>query len=300
MYAEEYFILYDRAMEEIDAGELNMLETIGDGSTSIVYVASYNGSRVAVKELRFGKAELSNAQRQAIQRELSVLAQAKHRSILQCFGLVTEWPLRLVLEYCEGGSLFELLHNCKSVTLSSAQRLTALVDTADAMRYLHSFSPPIMHRDLKSLNIMLLAPVTHELTPVQVRLADFGFARSWTDVGMTPAVGTKHWMAPEVFLQAEYTEKADVFSFAMVLYEVVCRSVPFQMVAPDVAARFLSVGDRPLFEEYVSLDEVPEGLTDVASQCWSSNPVERPSFDKIYPKLVSIRAEAGEVVSVSL
>merc|ERR1719456_1524595 len=162
-------------------------------------------------------------------------------------------PLRLCLEYCRGGSLFELLHNNWQIPLSWRQRLKVLMDTSSATDYLHNFTPPIIHRDLKSLNLLLLDPVVDQHTKPNVKLADFGFARMREEVltasgwssPMTKGAGTSHWMAPEVSTGTDYTEKADTFSFAMITYEVICRHVPFERLDATAASRKINAGERP-------------------------------------------------------
>jgi len=99
---------------------------------------------------------------------------------------------------------------------------------------------------------------------------------------MTQGVGTKHWMAPEVLMGTEYTGKADVFSFAMVAYEVVCRHVPFERMDPTTVATLTKAGQRPdLQDENTVPREVPPGLLDLIVQCWDQDPEVRPSFREI-------------------
>lgn len=88
------------------------------------------------------------------------------------------------------------------------------------MNYLHSFSVPILHRDLKSLNILL----DQFLVP---KIADFGWTRLLADK-MTAKVGTFQWMAPEVIAGSNYTEKADVYSFGIILWEIASREPPYK------------------------------------------------------------------------
>merc|ERR1719203_1156665 len=115
------------------------------------------------------------------------------------------------------------------------------------MHYLHSFDPAIIHRDLKSLNLMLVEAVKNKDSNPHIKLGDFGFARA-KEREMTQGVGTKHWMAPEVLRTTRYTEKADVFSFAM---------VPFEKVQPQAVAKMISSGQRPSVEDHVKVDDVP-------------------------------------------
>merc|ERR1712062_627531 len=105
-------------------------------------------------------------------------------------------------------------------------------DVAKAMEYLHKFNPQIIHRDLKSLNILLSTPVVSTRDIPFMKISDFGLARMKESGGgewekMTKDVGTMHWMAPEVHTGKAYNEKADIYSYAMVLFEILCREIPF-------------------------------------------------------------------------
>jgi len=276
---------------EIRASELEIVHKIGEGTTAVVYLGTLRGVTVAVKEIRVLSEELATIQ--AVQRELRVLSNVSHPNIVRFVGLVTEYfPLRLVLEYCAGGSLFELLHNCWDTPISWMQRIKMLLDTTMAEEHLHSFEPPIIHRDLKSLNLMLLHPVKNQFTCPHIKLADFGFARI-EERAMTQGVGTKHWMAPEVLRGTAYTTKADVFSFAMVAYEVAVRHVPFERLDAHAVARQTMSGIRPDFEEDCD-QAVPPGLLEVIQQCWGQEPDSRPSFFDVRVMLEQLAASTAE------
>mmetsp|Transcript_46218 Transcript_46218/g.128808 ORF Transcript_46218/g.128808 Transcript_46218/m.128808 type:complete len:291 (+) Transcript_46218:131-1003(+) len=278
---------------EIQANELEVVRKIGQGTTAVVFLGKLRGVIVAVKEIRALSDETDLATIQAVQRELRVLTNVSHPNIVRFVGLVTEYfPLRLVLEYCAGGSLFELLHNSWQIKIAWTQRLKMLLDTASAEEYLHSFDPPIIHRDLKSLNLMLLHPVKDEHSVPHIKLADFGFARI-EERAMTQGVGTKHWMAPEVLQGTEYTTKADVFSFAMVAFEVAFRHVPFESLDAHQVARQTIAGVRPDMEEDVPADEVPEGLLEIIRECWHQEPAARPSFADVRTKVEQLQVPRG-------
>jgi len=281
---------------EIEEEDLELLGQIGEGTTATVYLGRLRGQTVAVKEIRALQDDIDGCMMQAVQRELRVLSRVNHPNILHFIGLVTTTlPLRLALEYCGGGSLFELLHNCWNIPLSwNPQRLKILMDTARAADYLHNFDPPIIHRDLKSLNLMLLNPITNQFVVPHVKLADFGLAR-FHERAMTQGVGTKHWTAPEVLTGTAYTDKADVFSFAMVAYEVVCRHVPFERLDPTRVARLTREGKRPdLEDDSIVPKEVPAGLLDLIIMCWNQKPEARPSFSQIVTLVQAIEEKTPE------
>mmetsp|Transcript_103912 Transcript_103912/g.298582 ORF Transcript_103912/g.298582 Transcript_103912/m.298582 type:complete len:299 (+) Transcript_103912:54-950(+) len=282
----------------IDPGEVELDEVIGEGTTATVYIARMDGKEVAVKEIRAWKDMVDHDTVMAVERELSVLSQADHPHILRFLGLIRDSePLRLVFEYCAGGSLFELLHNRWDIELSWMQRLKMLHDSALAMDYLHSFEPAIIHRDLKSLNLMLLAPVVDRSSNPHIKLGDFGFARA-KEREMTQGVGTKHWMAPEVLRTTAYTEKADVFSYAMVAFEVICRHVPFESLQPIAVAKKIGMGERPTVEDHVKAEEVPEGLVAVMESCWAQDPLARPTFRDIAASLGAIMARSRDTLDL--
>merc|ERR1719203_870088 len=116
------------------------------------------------------------------------------------------------------------------------------------MVYLHAFRPQIIHRDLKSPNLLLAKKVTGPADPVTVKVSDFGLARmkekdrEWQT--LTSAAGTAHWMAPEV-PSGKYTEKVDVYSYAMVLFEIICQEVPFEDETAKDAMQKSMRGLRP-------------------------------------------------------
>merc|ERR1719333_376457 len=100
---------------------------------------------------------------------------------------------------------------------------------------------------------------------------------------MTRGVGTKHWMAPEVLAGTNYTEKADIFSFAMAAFEVICRQVPFELLDPTSASQALSRGERPQWPDQEELpdDGVPPGLKQLVEMCWIQNPDARPRAGQV-------------------
>ena len=96
------------------------------------------------------------------------------------------------------------------------------LETARGVHYLHSFKPPILHRDLKSLNLLLDECF-------RIKLADFGWTRVMAE-SMTGKIGTYQWMAPEVINNEKYTEKADVYSFGIILWEIASREPPYKNI----------------------------------------------------------------------
>ena len=114
-----------------------------------------------------------------------------------------------------------------------------MLDIAKGMHFMHGLKNPLMHRDLKSLNLLLAEPIEGPNDLVQAKITDFGLARKFKDADggaeamMTGQAGTFHWMAPEVLENCRYTEKADVYSFGIVMWEILAREPPFATHSPQ-------------------------------------------------------------------
>ena len=162
-------------------------------------------------------------------REINSLVKAKHENIVQIMGVDTcvissRVHFLLLTEFCSGGDL-----NARLDRSSSYEReMQWLEQLSSALSYLHSCNPPIVHRDLKAENVLLVDSVSENL-----KLADFGLAREYgmcerASINphgvsyMTSQVGTPYWMAPEVF-SFQYTEKADIFSLGVMFYAILAR-----------------------------------------------------------------------------
>jgi len=285
----------DDAPEDIDPVDLVLGETVGTGKTAEVFRGTLRGQVVAIKELT--KLRHMDAKDQvSFNREVSILARVAHPHLVQLHGVTwSSRPLRIVTEFCGGGTCFDLLHNTLKVKLDWNQRLKICYDVASGMDYLHCFTPQIIHRDLKSLNLLLQNPIRAVNDMPQVKVSDFGLSRmkdpdaAWGK--MTNQVGTLHWMAPEVFLGSDYNEKADIYSYAMVLFEIICRDVPFRQEDPANIGRLTSKGVRP--DLRVVPTHCPDMFRGLMIMCWAHTPAERPSFHRILAILREIHSTPG-------
>eukprot|EP00403_Amphidinium_massartii_P026191 CAMPEP_0178403912 /NCGR_PEP_ID=MMETSP0689_2-20121128/17612_1 /TAXON_ID=160604 /ORGANISM="Amphidinium massartii, Strain CS-259" /LENGTH=338 /DNA_ID=CAMNT_0020024879 /DNA_START=96 /DNA_END=1109 /DNA_ORIENTATION=- len=265
---------------EIPESEIEVIETVDYGSTCVVSKGLYKGEVVALKELTLSddpNDEYDEGAINAFQQEIELWSQIAHPNILELVGIVTlTSPLRLV---SEGSSMFELLHNHWEIRLSWPQRLTMLYDTTSAVNYLHTRQIPIIHRDLKSLNVFLKSPVFDTSSEIMVRLADFGFSRTLTqediDSGtLTVCAGTLHWMAPEV-ATGRYNLKADTFSLGIIMYEVMCRHMAYEDLEPEAAAERYAQGSRPPVRMHDN-GFAPKPLAQLMAECWQADPDARP------------------------
>lgn len=284
--------------EDIQEHEIEMGGVVGSGCTASVHQGTWTRdgqiTTVAIKKMT----DALQSHQKAVARECSVLSRVRHPNLVQFYGIMAHQPLRIITEFCAGGVAFELLHNMQEeIELSIRQQVKMLLDVSLAMDYLHAFDPMIIHRDLKSLNLLMNAPLRDkdygcpEDIPLS-KVCDFGVAKlmqsgEWGE--MTSQAGTKHWMAPEMWRDKNYDEKVDVFSFAMVTYEILCREVPFEEEEPADVGKFTLAGVRP------DMDAVPpnmiKGVIDLMTDCWKQEPGQRPSFAEVLLRLEPIYTE---------
>lgn len=275
----------DEAAKDIDVATLVFGEEVGDGTTADVFKGEYKGTCVAIK--RMCKMQHFNRREQvSFTRELAALEKLHHPNLVQFFGAyLAEHPFLIVMEFCGGGALFDLLYNTE-IELLCDQETKICLDVAQGMQYLHTCDPVIVHRDLKSLNVLLEDPVTDTRTVPCAKVTDFGLSkmveksdRKDKKAKMTKGIGTVHWMAPEVFESSDYNEKVDVYSFAMLLYEVIAKEPPFDDANPTRIPFMVASGMRPSLEKCPPAS--PEYLVALMQMCWEHEAGDRPSFQKV-------------------
>ncbi|KAL2992700.1 hypothetical protein AAZX31_10G062200 [Glycine max] len=216
-------------MEDLDIPwcDLVLREKIGSGSFGTVHRAEWNGSDVAVKIL-MEQDFLAECFKEFL-REVAIMKRLRHPNIVLFMGAVTQPPnLSIVTEYLSRGSLYRLLHRsgAKEV-LDERRRLGMAYDVAKGMNYLHKRNPPIVHRDLKSPNLLVDKKYT-------VKVCDFGLSRlkANTFLSSKSAAGTPEWMAPEVLRDEPSNEKSDVYSFGVILWELATLQQPWINLNP--------------------------------------------------------------------
>lgn len=203
----------------------------------------------------------------------------RHPNVCLFYGAATRSAeqLALIMEYCPNNNLWSLLQN-RNIDLNWDQKIELAMGIAKGVHYLHSFNPPVLHRDLKSLNILL----DLYLVP---KLADFGWTRKLAEK-MTGNVGTFQWMAPEVIINHTYTEKADVYSYGIILWEIASREPPYKkMTAAQVC---VEVRDKDLRPDIPA--NCPQPFISLMKRCWDRNSSNRPSFKEIIHELRTFRS----------
>ena len=269
----------------INPKEIVLSKIIGEGSFGRVWSGQWRNNSVAVKEFVFAQAAMESLERNNIIEEIvgeaGIMACLRHPKILQLYGCtITMQAIWIVSELCSVGSLRMLL-NDKKIELSLIQKLSICLDVADGMLYLHTRSPPIIHRDLKSHNIFITEAPSSKKHYV-AKIGDWGSARAIALTGsksMTNGVGTACWLAPEVINYAHSSKGSDVYAFGIVLWEVYTRQEVHEgLSAAQIIAKVANEGLRP---------QVPWNClwASIMTDCWKQDANERPSIAKIMKTL---------------
>ncbi|KAG8039543.1 hypothetical protein G9C98_008186 [Cotesia typhae] len=253
-------------VEEIDYNEIETEEVVGKGSFGVVWKGKWRGRYVAIKHIN------TEGEKRAFAVEVRQLSRVSHPNIVQLYGACTKDPVCLVMEYAEGGSLYNVLHCEPKPRYTASHSISWALQCAQGVAYLHNMKPkPLIHRDLKPPNLLLI------LGGRTLKICDFGTACDLNSY-MTNNKGSAAWMAPEVFEGSRYTEKCDIFSWGVILWEILARRKPFDDIGGS-AYRIMwavHVGQRPPL-----IEGCPKPIEDLITRCWSKRPEERPSMDEI-------------------
>lgn len=254
--------------------DLAIQEHIGEGSTATVYHGHCYGSDIAVKI--FNKQEYTDDVLRSFKQEVSIMKKLRHPNILLYMGAVaSNNRLCIVTEFLARGSLLRILHR-STVRLDWKRRAHMAMDIARGMNYLHHLNPPVVHCDLKSSNLLVDKNWT-------IKVGDFGLARLKNEKHLPPnsGKGTAQWMAPEVLRDEPFDEKSDVYSYGVVLWEILTQKIPWEHLNPmQVIGAVGYMGHRLEMPENVE----PEWIQ-IMESCWHSEPGQRPTFIEVMEKV---------------
>ncbi|XP_024987904.1 integrin-linked protein kinase 1-like isoform X2 [Cynara cardunculus var. scolymus] len=269
---------------EIDAKELDFTDSV-DITKGTFAMASWRGTQVAVKKL--GDELFTDEDKvSAFRDELELLQKIRHPNVVQFLGAVTQSsPMMIVIEYLPKGDLGAYLK--RKGALKPKTTLKYAMDIARGMSYLHENKPePIIHRDLEPSNIL-------RDDSGHLKVADFGVSKllkvtkaAKREKLMTYQDTTWRYVAPEVFRNEDYDTKVDVFSFALILQEMIEGCQPFHTLNERDVPKAYAAKRRPPFN--APSRSYPHGLKQLIEECWHENPGKRPSFRQIIVRLESI------------
>ncbi|GLU16071.1 hypothetical protein SLE2022_325210 [Rubroshorea leprosula] len=261
---------------EISWDDLHIKERVGAGSFGTVHRAEWHGSDVAVKVLTVQ--DFHDDQLKEFLREVAIMKRVRHPNVVLFMGAVTKRPnLSIVTEYLPRGSLYRLINRpTAGEILDQRRRLRMALDVAKGINYLHCLSPPIVHWDLKSPNLLVDKNWT-------VKVCDFGLSRfkANTFISSKSVAGTPEWMAPEFLRGEPSNEKSDVYSFGVILWELVTMQQPWNGLGPAQVVGAVAFQNRRLT---IPPNTSPV-LASLMESCWADDPAQRPSFANIVETL---------------
>ncbi|XP_076252748.1 mitogen-activated protein kinase kinase kinase 10-like isoform X1 [Rhynchophorus ferrugineus] len=274
-------IFADVNLTKIDFNELKLEEVIGVGGFCKVYRGEWCGNEVAVKAARQEADEDVNVTMDNVIKEAKLFCLLRHDNIVSLKGVCLQEPnLCLVLEYCRGGSLNRVLAGRKI-------RPDVLVDwaiqIARGMDYLHCRAPiSLIHRDLKSSNVLLSEAIENDdFMYKTLKITDFGLAREVYQTTRMSQAGTYAWMAPEVIKNSTFSKASDVWSYGVLLWELLTGEVPYKGI--DTLAVAYGVAVNKLTLPIPST--CPQPWRELMEKCWESDPHNRPTFEQILQDL---------------
>ncbi|KAF5280522.1 hypothetical protein FQR65_LT00273 [Abscondita terminalis] len=256
---------------EIPFESITDLQWLGCGGQGIVFSGKLNNEAVAVKKVSDVK-----------ETDIKNLRKLNHPNIIKFKGVCTQSPCYcVVMEFCPYGPLYDLLKNQQKIVTPSRVVQWAK-QIASGMQYLHAHK--IIHRDLKSPNVLI---GDGEI----IKISDFGTSRTWNEVSTKMSfAGTVAWMAPEAIQEQACSEKIDIWSFGVVLWELLTCETPYKDM--EQSAIMYMVGTGKLRPPVPST--CPEGIKLIMQMCWKFNPKDRPSF-----KLICNHLEIASVEMLS-
>ena len=211
-------------------------------------------------------------------REVWLMSGLFHLNIVQMEGFTVD-PFCIITEFISHGNLYDVIHDM-SRELTWGYRWRCAMDMAKGMKYLHTTSwPPIIHRDLKTPNV--LVDSLDERAEVIAKVADFGLSQVLASTTKGRSVANPVWLAPEIMKSEDYTEKADVYSYGVMLYELASRADFFgdTKFMSQLENRVIE-GERPMIPA-----ETPPEFADLIVRCWDGDAEKRPSFVEIVDRL---------------
>eukprot|EP01127_Copromyxa_protea_P019007 TRINITY_DN6092_c0_g1_i1.p1 TRINITY_DN6092_c0_g1~~TRINITY_DN6092_c0_g1_i1.p1 ORF type:complete len:781 (+),score=116.06 TRINITY_DN6092_c0_g1_i1:23-2344(+) len=272
--------LSELVLLNIQSHELTDVVTVASGLTSDVMYANFRGKSVALKKFR----NFSAGFEENWKREVHLLRRLRHPNLVLLLGICQDSPA-LVFEFMENGSLHSVLHE-KHQKLTEKQKICVARDIALGMNFLHLYTPKILHRDLKSQNVLIDAHM-------HAKICDFGLSKIASEniQTMTGNLGTVQWTAPEILQgSTHYNEAIDIYSFAIVLWELATGSIPYLETGwnPIQIAMRVVAGDRPTAPAPNTL------FASLITACWDQDPTLRPSFTEVLSFLSQIPLDPNE------
>lgn len=280
-----------RKIQSIPLAEIAMGDVLGKGSFGTVHKAFWSNTTVAIKSFCFDDEEEAQQQLKEFYHELYLMFSCDCANIVKLYGLCKQPPnYYLVLEYMDRGTLYHLLMKQRE-KLTNKQIVNLASDIILGIEYLHS--KKMLHRDLKSLNILLCSDAANDW---KAKIADFGTSKVKHQMAQVKTLlGTQQYMAPEILNGEEYSFPVDIWAFGMILYEMLTNQLPYTGKNWELNQyrKFIyEKGERPDWNvSNLEARKLHPALKDICERCWKAKPSQRPSPLAIYGALMEIKQE---------
>uniref|UniRef100_H3CE22 mitogen-activated protein kinase kinase kinase n=1 Tax=Tetraodon nigroviridis TaxID=99883 RepID=H3CE22_TETNG len=274
----------------VDFRELSLQEIIGVGGFGKVYRGTWRGELVAVKAARQDPDEDISVTAQNVKQEARLFSMLTHPNIIALKGVCLQEPnLCLIMEYASGGPLSRALAGRR---IPPHILVNWAVQIAKGMLYLHSEAiVPVIHRDLKSNNILLAEAIENEcMEDLTLKITDFGLAREWHKTTKMSTAGTYAWMAPEVIKSSTFSKGSDVWSYGVLLWELLTGEAPYKGIDGLAVAYGVAVNKLTL----PIPSTCPEPFAQLMAECWDQDPHRRPNFSSILTQLTALERQVKE------
>lgn len=275
----------EQGKQNISFNQLTLVESLGSGEFGQVFRGFYQRKEVAIKKLYWDNSMITDTVVQDLEREIESFRHLKHERLVEFIGACLDFPnLCLVTELMPGGSLHNLLH-VKKVTLPIRQQVNMCMQLADGVAYLHAQVPKIVHRDLKSLNVVL----DHHNN---AKICDFGLTESMERTHITKKNngGSPRYMAPELFDEkSKITEKIDIWALGCIFIEIFGGGLPYEGCnsLPQLTRIMLEGKKIPKVPSNMS-----KSMRALVISCLDFNHVMRPTAKQIFDQLKVIMRES--------
>lgn len=279
---DQLFNNFENSQWLIDANDIQIGKELGVGASGVTFIGEHKGMKVAIKS--YSMAILTN-DINSVKNEIDILSKLQHKNIVQFRGMMLRRnppSASLVTKFAQRGELGDVMYKTWALKRQgNAMRFKIVLGLAEGLKYLHAHN--VIHRDIKPANILL----GDDFEPM---LTDFGFSRFFDRDSkeiLTGETGSYRYMAPEVTRHSHYTEKADVYSFALICNEIFCDERPFEyQVAAVVAMDVVKKNLRPSQKKIRN-----ERLKRIIVRCWDKDASQRPDWDEVIEELNAAKME---------
>jgi len=272
----------------INYDEFKLSNKIGEGGFGEVFLGTWNGQDVAVKKLTLKQASKDRSVLLRFINEINIISSLRHPNIVLYMGASIEKNnYYMITEYLPKGSLFDFLHREKG-KFTEKEQLHIAYEIAIGLQYLHSRK--IIHCDLKSSNILID-------DNLKIKIGDFGLSRflnkknPYENIGR---IGTPHWMAPEILKGGNYQVSADVFSYGMILWEILTQEIPYYGIDPRKLINIVAEDKK-----IVAVPKKGNGvIRKITQECLNYEPNKRPALKSVVNYLDEFKKDTLEGIFI--